>query len=147
MSSKIVKILTTVILLLCPSGLRVAKIFIDIKYLFWYITEMSNKEIPDSMRIIMKSKNKHIGSDFDDFLKEEGILGEVETVAIKRVIAYQLEEELKKKHMTKFKMAEQMHTSRSSIDRLFDPENNSVTLLTLNKAAAVLGKKLKVELV
>ena len=49
--------------------------------------------------------------------------------------------------MTKLKMAEQMHTSRSSVDRLFDPENNSVTLLTLNKAAAVLGKKIKVELV
>ena len=95
----------------------------------------------------MKSKNKHIGSDFDDFLREDGILGEVESVAVKRVIAYQLEEEMKRRHITKLKMAEQMHTSRSSVDRLFDPENNSVTLLTLNKAAAVLGKKLKIELV
>jgi antitoxin HicB len=95
----------------------------------------------------MKSKNKHAGSDFDDFLKQEGIFGEVEAVAVKRVIAYQLSKELKRKNMTKLKMAEQMHTSRSSIDRLFDPENNSVTLLTLNKAAAVLGKKIKIELV
>jgi len=95
----------------------------------------------------MKTKNKHIGSDFDNFLMEEGIRGEVESIAVKRVIAYQLEEELKRKHMTKVKLAEQMHTSRSSVDRLFDPENNSVTLLTLNKAAAALGKKLKIELV
>lgn len=95
----------------------------------------------------MKSKNKHIGTDFDDFLRKEGILGEVEAIAVKRVIAYQFEKELKRKNMTKLKMAEQMHTSRSSVDRLFDPENNSVTLLTLNKAAAVLGKKIKVELV
>ena len=95
----------------------------------------------------MKAKNKHIGSSFDDFLTEEGMLVEAEAVAVKRVIAYQLEEEMKRKFMTKITMAEKMHTSRSSIDRLFDPENNSVTLLTLNKAAAILGKKLKIELV
>lgn len=95
----------------------------------------------------MKSENKHIGSDFDDFLREEGILGEAESFAVKRVIAYQIEEEMKRRNITKLKMAKQMHTSRSSIDRLFDPENNSVTLLTLNKAAAALGKKLKIELV
>ncbi len=95
----------------------------------------------------MKSKNKHIGSDFDDFLQENGILAEAESVAVKRIIAFQLEEELKRTKMTKQKMAKQMRTSRSSIDRLFDPENSSVTLLTLNKAAAVLGKKIKIELV
>ena len=95
----------------------------------------------------MNKKNKHIGSDFDDFLKEEGIQEEVETIAIKRVISFQLKEAMKKVHMTKSKMAQKMHTSRSAVDRLFDPENESITLQTLNKAASALGKKLKVEIV
>lgn len=95
----------------------------------------------------MKTKNKHIGSDFNEFLKDEGILEETEAVAIKRVIAYQLEKAMKNGHMTKTTMAKKMHTSRSAVDRLFDPENDSVSLVTLNKAATALGKKLKVEIV
>ena len=95
----------------------------------------------------MKRKNKHIGTDFDDFLSEEGIREEVEAVAIKRVIAYQLQKTMKKLRISKTMMAKKMCTSRSSIERLFDPENDSVTLLTLNKAATALGKNLKVELV
>ena len=95
----------------------------------------------------MTNKNKHIGSDVNDFLKEEGIQEEVETIAIKRVVSFQLKEAMKKVHMTKSRVAQKMHTSRSAVDRLFDPENESITLQTLNKAATALGKKLKVEIV
>ncbi len=95
----------------------------------------------------MKKENKHIGSDFDSFLEEEGILEHSESIATKRVIAFQIKEIMKEHHLTKTGLAQKMHTSRSAIDRLFDPVNESVTLQTLNKAASALGKKLKVELV
>ncbi len=95
----------------------------------------------------MKNSNKHIGSHFDDFLKDEGLLEQTEVVALKRVIAFQLQDAMKHRHLTKTLMAKKMNTSRSAIERLFDPENNSVTLVTLNKAATAVGKKLKVELV
>lgn len=95
----------------------------------------------------MNTKKTHVGSNFDNFLREEGILEQTEAVAIKRVIAHQIEEIMQGKKLTKTMMAKRMHTSRSAVERLFDPENDSATLLTLNKAAAVLGKKLKVELV
>lgn len=95
----------------------------------------------------MNGKHKHLGSDFDDFLREEGTVEHTEIVAIKRVIAYQLQNAMYRKHMTKSIMATRMQTSRSAIERLFDPENESVTLVTLNKAALILGKRLKVELV
>ena len=91
--------------------------------------------------------NKHKGIDFDSFLKEEGIGSEVEAVAIKRVLAYQFELAMKKKHLSQVSMAKRMDTSRSALDRLLDPENSSVTLQTLEKAAMVLGKKLKISLV
>jgi antitoxin HicB len=86
--------------------------------------------------------NKNIGSKFDDFLKEENLFDNAEAVAIKRIFAYQVQEELKKKGITKQTMAERMHTSRSSLDRLLDPTNTSVTLKTLIKIAHVLGRKL-----
>jgi DNA-binding Xre family transcriptional regulator len=95
----------------------------------------------------MIAKNKNIGSDFDDFLREEGTLEATEATAIKRVIAHQLAKTMHSRHMTKASMARRMHTSRSAVERLFDPENGSVTLFTLNRAATALGKKLKVELV
>ena len=95
----------------------------------------------------MVAKNKSVGSSFDDFLSEEGILESSEAVAIKRVIAHQIEQAMKKKHLTKSVLAKKMNTSRSALERLFDPENKSVTLNTLNKAAAALGKKLEVQLV
>jgi DNA-binding Xre family transcriptional regulator len=95
----------------------------------------------------MIAKNKYIGSDFDAFLEEEGIKEDTEIVAIKRVIAFQLQKTMKKLHISKTMMAKKMNTSRSAVDRLFDPENESITLHTLNKAASVLGKKLKIELV
>ena len=95
----------------------------------------------------MSEKHKHVGSDFDDFLKEDGLLEEVEAVAIKRVIAFEIEKAMKHLHLTKTMMAKRMHTSRSAVERLFDPENESLTLNTLNRAATVLGRKLRVELV
>ena len=91
--------------------------------------------------------NKHIGSNFDDFLKEENLLEQTEATAIKRVIAFQLQKAMKKKHLTKTAIAKRMHTSRSAVERLFDPDTESVTLVTLNKVAYALGRKLKVQVV
>ena len=87
-----------------------------------------------------------IGSDFDQFLREEGIFDVVEATAIKRVIAHQIEIEMKRKSLSKAELARLMKTSRASIDRLLDPDVPSVTLQTLGRAAAVLGKTLKVTL-
>ena len=92
-------------------------------------------------------KNQYIGSNFDDFLNEEGIAEEVESGAIKKIIAFQLQERLETEHITKTELASRLHTSRAAVDRLLDPENDSITLQTLKRAAAVLGKKLKLELV
>ena len=92
-------------------------------------------------------KHKNIGDSFDSFLEDEGILEQVEDIAIKRVIAFQLQKEIEKKKITKAKLARQMKTSRSSLDRLLDPENEAVTFKTLKKAASVLGKRLVVRLV
>jgi hypothetical protein len=91
-------------------------------------------------------KNKHLGSSFDDFLEEEGLRAETEAAAIKRVIAYQIEMEMKRAKLTKSAMAEKMHTSRSALDRLLDPANVSITLQTLERAALALGKNLKIKL-
>jgi antitoxin HicB len=91
--------------------------------------------------------NKYIGGDFDDFLGEEGLLAETDVVAIKRVIAYQIEQLMEKQQLTKSEMAERMATSRASLNRLLDPSNPSVTLQTLERAAAALGKRLRLELV
>lgn len=91
-------------------------------------------------------KNPHAGSDFDAFLKEEGIHAAVEAVAIKRVLARQIERAMKEQKISKMEMASRMSTSRSALDRLLDPNNGSVTLYTLEKAAAVLDKKLQVKM-
>jgi DNA-binding Xre family transcriptional regulator len=92
-------------------------------------------------------KNKSIGSSFDDFLVEESIADEVEAGAIKKIIAYQLQEAIQKEQITKTSLAAQLYTSRAAVNRLLDPENESITLLTLKRAANVLGKKLRLELV
>ena len=92
-------------------------------------------------------KNNAIGSTFDDFLAKEGISDEVEAGAIKKIIAYQLLETMKKEQITKTALATQLDTSRAAVNRLLDPDNESITLLTLKKAANVLGKKLRLELV
>ncbi len=89
--------------------------------------------------------NKHIGSSFDDFLEEEGILAETEAVAIKRVIAFQLAQLMERQHISKTAMARQMKTSRSALDRLLDPQNTSITLQTLERAAHAIGKRLRIE--
>ena len=91
-------------------------------------------------------KHKHLGSSFDDFLEEEGIRAETEAAALKRVIAYRIEMEMKRANLSKSALAEKMHTSRSALDRLLDPSNVSVTLQTLERAALALGKNLKIEL-
>ncbi len=92
-------------------------------------------------------KNPYLGSDFDNFLAEEGILEEAEAVATKRVLAFQIAEAMKDRKLSKAAMARQMKTSRSALDRLLDPEVPSVTLLTMERAARVLGKKLEVRIV
>jgi len=89
--------------------------------------------------------NVHIGGNFDDFLNEEGLLAEAEATAVKRVIAFQIEKEMKERNITKSALARMMNTSRSSLDRLLDPDNVSVTLLTLETVALALGKRLRVE--
>ncbi|MFV2082696.1 MAG: Fis family transcriptional regulator [bacterium] len=93
-----------------------------------------------------KGTNPHIGSKLDDFLEEEGILSEVEIVAAKRIIAYQIAELMEAEHISKTAMATRMRTSRTVLNRLLDPENTGVTLKTLGKAAGVLGKKLNISL-
>ena len=92
-------------------------------------------------------KNKHIGSTFDSFLEEEGIAEDVENRAVKKLIAFQLKAALENEHISKTELAARLKTSRAALERLLDPDNDSVTLQTLKRAAAVLGKKLKLELV
>lgn len=88
----------------------------------------------------------HIGGDFDDFLREEGILDEAEAVATKRVIAYQIAQEMERVDITQAELARRMKTSRSAVERLLDPTNPSVTLSTLERAASAVGKRLTVQL-
>jgi len=90
---------------------------------------------------------QHIGSSFDDFLAEEAMLEEATAVAVKRVIAWQIEQEMRAQKINKTRMAEKMHTSRAALNRLLDDSDTSLTLTTLASAAAALGKKLKIELV
>ena len=92
-------------------------------------------------------RNKHRGGNFDDFLKEEGIYEEVDSRATKRGIAIKLERLMKAQALSKSAMAERMKTSRTAVDRLLNANNTSVTLQTLEKAARVVGRKLKIELV
>src|SRR5271156_3647819 len=89
-----------------------------------------------------RKKMDHSGSTFDSFLEEEGIREEVEAVAIKRVLAWQLEQAMQEQQKTKRAMAKELRTSRSQLDRLLDPKNVSVTLDTISRAARALGKRL-----
>jgi hypothetical protein len=91
-------------------------------------------------------RHKNIGSDFDDFLREEGILAEVEAAATKRILAFEIDQAMKKQRLTKTAMAAKMHTSRASVNRLLDPANTAVTLTTMEQAAAAVGKRLRVVL-
>jgi len=90
---------------------------------------------------------QYLGSNFDDFLAEERLLADAEAVAVKRVIAYQIEQLMREQQLTKSAMAEKMNTSRAALDRLLNPSNSSVTLQTLERAASVLGKRVQINLV
>ena len=94
----------------------------------------------------MAKHNKHLGSSLDDLLEETGELAEVNAVAIKRVIAWEIMQKMDADHISKTKMAELMNTSRSALNRLLDPDNTSVTLHTLDNAARAVGKTLRIEL-
>jgi antitoxin HicB len=94
-----------------------------------------------------KKNNLHIGSSFESWLEEEGIREEVTAAAVKAVIAEQLAAEMKRKGITKVRMAEMMNTSRAQVDRLLDPTNPSATLETLMRAARAVGRELRLELV
>jgi DNA-binding Xre family transcriptional regulator len=100
---------------------------------------------PPTQGTVAMKKNRHVGSSFDEFLREEGMLADAEAVAIKRIVALQLARMMKKQRITKAEMARRMKTSRSALDRLLDPRNASVTLQTLERAAQALGKRLRVE--
>jgi DNA-binding Xre family transcriptional regulator len=96
----------------------------------------------------MTAKTKrHWGSSLDDFLKEEGIYEEAKTQVAKEMIAWQIERAMKEKRLTKKRMAELMRTSRTQIDRLLNPKDHNVTLATLEKAATIVGRQLRLELV
>jgi len=84
---------------------------------------------------------------FDDFLEADGLLEETEAIALKQVIADQLRAAMAEEGLTKKAMAERMQSSRQQLDRLLDPNYPSVTLLTLRRAAAAVGRSLRVELV
>ena len=90
--------------------------------------------------------NEHIGSTLDDFLAEEELHAETEAIAIKRVVAFQLQQRMTEQQLTKAELARRMGTSRSALDRLLDPDNASVTLLTLERAAKALGQRIRIEL-
>lgn len=96
---------------------------------------------------IKMTKKDNIGSSLDDFLKDEGIYEDSHNIAIKRVLAYQLNLLMEQQNISKVDFAERMQTSRSSLDRLLDPDNDSVTLETLKKAAEVFNQKLEIRLV
>ena len=91
-------------------------------------------------------KNRHIGSSFSGFLKEEGIYEDVTTHAIRRVLAWQIEQAMKEQGITKVEMAKRMKTSRAQLDRLLDPNNDKVQLDTVQRAAVAVGRKLHMEL-
>lgn len=94
------------------------------------------------------SKNKgRIGSSFESYLQKQGTLEETTAIAVKRVLAWQLEQAMEKKQLSKNQMAKAMKTSRSQLDRILDPDNDRVQLATLTAAARVVGRQLRIELV
>ncbi|WP_250126362.1 helix-turn-helix domain-containing protein [Chroococcidiopsis sp. CCMEE 29] len=93
------------------------------------------------------SKNPYIGSSLDDLLEEEGTRAEIESIALKRALAWQIQQAMEEKKLTKTAMAKAMKTSRASLERLLDPDNSSVTLDTIERAGAAIGKRIRLELV
>ncbi|HJD64713.1 MAG TPA: helix-turn-helix domain-containing protein [Rickettsia endosymbiont of Diachasma alloeum] len=94
-----------------------------------------------------KLNQKYIGSNFDNFLNEIGILEEVTAVAHKRILAEQIKQIMEQKHITKTEMAKKMETSRAAVNRLLNPNNPNVTLDTIDRAAIALGMKLNISLI
>ncbi len=94
----------------------------------------------------MKTRNKHLGTSFEAFLKDEGIHEEVTTHAIKRVLAWQITEAMKSQGISKSQMAKRMNTSRSQLERFLDPDNSKVLLETVQRAAAAIGKRVAISL-
>jgi hypothetical protein len=92
-------------------------------------------------------KKGRVGSSFDDFLAEQGILEECEEQAVKQILADQIRAAMEKDRLTKAAMAIRMRTSRRALDRLLDPTNTSVTLHTLQRAAVAIGRQLRLELI
>jgi predicted XRE-type DNA-binding protein len=99
------------------------------------------------MRKHEKVDPAHAGGYFDDFLKEEGLFEDANAHAVKRVVAWQIATEMERQGLTKVEMAKRMETSRSSLNRLLDPENDALSLATLTRAALILGKELQVSLI
>src|SRR5262245_60381877 len=93
-----------------------------------------------------KKRNPHHGSSLDGFLKEEGVLEKFRAAAVKEVVAWQIAKAMKDRKLSKNKMAALMQTSRAQLDRLLDPEQGNVTLETLQRAADVLGRRVRIEL-
>lgn len=91
--------------------------------------------------------NQHIGSDFDDFLAEQGLVEEVSAAALKRVISWQIAETMKLQKVTKKALAVRMQTSRTAVDRALDQNDAGMTLATLASAARALGQRVEVRLV
>jgi antitoxin HicB len=94
-----------------------------------------------------RKSNPHIGSDFDDFLIDEGIYDETQAIAVKRVVAFELEAGMQKAQLTKTAMAKRMGTTRAQLDRLLNPNNPATTLQTLVKAAGAVGKQVRISFV
>jgi len=93
-----------------------------------------------------KKPNPHLGSTLDALLKEKGMFEEVQVHAIKQLVAWQLEEAMKRKHVSKARLAKLLNTSRTQVNRLLDPESD-ITLSSLQRAAALVGRQVRLELV
>jgi antitoxin HicB len=146
-----------------PRKVNPTKSLLAATYHKWYTSkEMALKRLPAffyalpsghetkegrHMKKAAKKKAGAIGSSFDSFLKQDGTYEEVTARAIKRVLARQLDELMKREEISKTELASRMRTSRAQLDRLLDPENESVTLATLARAAKAVGRNLRMELV
>ena len=109
-----------------------------------FVIREKTNEGGETMR---KRKNHHIGGRFDDWLKEEGIYEETTNASIKKVVAWQIQQAMEQQKLTRTEMARRMATSRVQLNRLLDPDNDSVTLGTLTRAATAIGRRLRLELV
>jgi antitoxin HicB len=95
----------------------------------------------------MSERKGHVGETFEAYLREQGTLAETTAVAVKRILAWQLQQAMTEQQISKNQMAKAMKTSRSQLDRILDPDNDSIQLATLLHAARVLGRELRIELI